>query len=108
MSGYPMQDPSQTQQQPQVGNAPLQSAQAGPNPSEQDPSQLIGQLRQVAQTPLQPVPQAGPDQGSPVRRFLTNSFWGAGQAALEHVGLPRKGQQMSPDVFSKDKFLRWR
>jgi hypothetical protein len=30
MSGYPMQDPLQTQQQPQVGNAPLQSAQAGP------------------------------------------------------------------------------
>jgi hypothetical protein len=90
MNSYPMQDPSQTQQQlPQVGNVPLQSAQAGPNPSVQDPSQLLGRLQQIAQTPLQPVPPAGPDQGnSPVKRFLTNFFWGAGQSALQHVGLP--------------------
>jgi hypothetical protein len=47
------------------------------------------QLQQIAQTPLQPVPQAGPDQGaSPVKRFLTNFFYGAGQSALQHVGLP--------------------
>jgi hypothetical protein len=34
------------------------------------------------------VPQAGPDQGSPVKRFLTNFLYGAGQGALKEVGLP--------------------
>jgi hypothetical protein len=66
---------------------------ATPNvgPPQTDPSQVsqIQQhLQQIAQTPPQPVPQAGPDQGSPVRRFLTNFFYGAGQGLLQHVGLP--------------------
>ena len=89
MSSYPIVGPSQTQQQPQVGNGSMQSPQAGPNPSVQDPSQLQQQLMRVAQTPMQPVPQAGPDQGvSPVKRFLTNFMYGMGQGALQHVGLP--------------------
>jgi hypothetical protein len=110
MSSYPMQDPSQVpwparvdQQQPpqpqqmpqaapppqQAQATPQQAPQQQPNPSVQDPSQLLGRLQQIAQTPMQPVPQAGPDQGaSPVKRFLTNFMYGAGQAALQHVGLP--------------------
>lgn len=68
-----------------MGTDPTQAPpQAPPSPV----SQAQGQLQQIAQTPMQPVPQAGPDQGSPVKRFLTNFFYGAGQGALREVGLP--------------------
>lgn len=68
--------------------APQVSLQQPPQ-QQPNPSQVQQQLQQIAQTPLQPVPQAGPDQGvSPVKRFLTNFFYGAGQSALQHVGLP--------------------
>lgn len=66
----------------------MDPTQQDPTQQQPNPSQMQAQLQQIAQTPPQPVPQAGPDQGSPVRRFLTNFFYGAGQSALQHVGLP--------------------
>jgi hypothetical protein len=81
------QPPQQPQQMPQ--QAPQASPQQAPQQQQPNPAQMQQQLQQIAQTPMQPVPQAGPDQGaSPVKRFLTNFFYGAGQAALQHVGLP--------------------
>lgn len=77
MSTTPMQDP--TQQQP-------------------NPNQIQQQLQQLAQTPPQPVPQAGPDQGSPVKRFLTNFFYGVGQGALQSAGLPTDYQKQQQTI----------
>jgi hypothetical protein len=81
----PVAPNAQLQQPPQAAQQQMpQQAPQQPNPS-----QIMQQLQQISQTPLQPVPQAGPDQGaSPVKRFLTNFFYGAGQSALQHVGLP--------------------
>jgi hypothetical protein len=82
-------DPAQQQPQQAPQQAPQAPPQAAPQQQQPNPAQMQQQLQQIAQTPMQPVPQAGPDQGaSPVKRFLTNFFYGAGQAALQHVGLP--------------------
>lgn len=71
----------------------MDPTQQDPTQQQPNPSQMQAQLQQIAQTPPQPVPQAGPDQGSPVRRFLTNFFYGAGQGALQSVGLPTDYQK---------------
>jgi hypothetical protein len=83
-----LQQPPQAAPQAMPQPPPQASPQGAPQ-QQPNPAQMQQQLQQIAQTPMQPVPQAGPDQGaSPVKRFLTNFFYGAGQAALQHVGLP--------------------
>jgi hypothetical protein len=88
MSGINVGPPDLSQMQLPAPIAPQVQLQQPSAQQQADPSQLQQQLQRIAQTPPQPVPQAGPDQGTPVRRFLTNFFYGAGQAALQHVGLP--------------------
>jgi len=81
-----------------------------------DPSQMQGQqqappavsamqqqLQQIAQTPMQPVPPVGPDQGSPVRRFLTNFFYGAGQGLLREAGLPTDYQKQQQTIANNQR-----
>jgi len=81
-----------------------------------DPSQMQGQqqapppvsamqqqLQQIAQTPMQPTPPVGPDQGSPVRRFLTNFFYGAGQGLLREAGLPTDYQKQQQTIANNQR-----
>jgi hypothetical protein len=81
----------------------------GPDPlASQDTSQApVGQmqqqLQQIAQTPMQPVPQAGPDQGNSVKRFLTNFFYGVGQGALSNAGLPTDYQKQQQTIANNQR-----
>lgn len=87
----PIMDPSQMPPQGQ------------PQPQAPPASPIQQQLNQISQTPMQPVPQAGPDQGSPVRRFLTNFFYGVGQGALKEVGLPTDYQKQQTAIANNQR-----
>lgn len=72
----------------------------------QDPNQLQAQLQQVAQqaqSNIQPVPAVGPDQPSPVRRALTNFFYGMSQGMLHEVGLPTDYQKQQQAIANNQR-----
>jgi hypothetical protein len=86
---------------PSVVSDPADPTQS--TPGGQQVAQTQQQLQQIARTPAQPVPQAGPDQGTPVRRFLTNFFWGAGQGLLAHVGPPTDYDKQQNAIAQNDR-----
>ncbi len=87
----PMMDPSQMQSPPQG------------QPQAPPVSPIQQKLQQIAQTPLQPVPPVGPDQPSPVRKFLTNFFYGMGQGALREVGLPTDYEKQQQTIANNQR-----
>lgn len=92
-------DPSQMQAPPQgQPQGPAQNQAQGP-----PPNPIQQQLQQISQTPMQPVPPVGPDQGTPVRRFLTNFFYGVGQGALKEAGLPTDYQKQQQAIANNQR-----